>query len=138
MRLELIPVLLGILVGLFGVGLIYDALAPDRAAFASERRRRERAERNRIGEAAVGVGTLCMAAALVGRDVWRFGTVAVIASTVLLLTGALLNRRYLKEILTFRGPARRSRPGPMEPRGFSLSRAQGGRSSRRAARTPRS
>ena len=119
MRLELIPVILGLVVALVGVGLLADAWLADTALVPRERRRRVRAERHRGGEAVVGVGTVCMAAALIGRDSWRFGNLAVLAGAVLLLTGAFLNRRYLRELLTFRGPARRSgqpeRPAPPAP-----------------------
>jgi hypothetical protein len=108
MRLELIPVILGLVVALVGVGLLADAWLADTALVPRERRRRVRAERHRGGEAVVGVGTLCMAAALIGRDSWRFGNLAVLTGAALLLTGAFLNRRYLRELLTFRGPARRS------------------------------
>ena len=108
MRLELIPVILGLVVALVGVGLLADAWLADGALVPRERRRRVRAERHRGGEAVVGVGTLCMAAALIGRDSWRFGNLAVLTGAVLLLAGAYLNRRYLREVLTFRGPARRS------------------------------
>jgi hypothetical protein len=48
-----------------------------------------------------------MAAALVGRDTWRWGTISVLAGSVLLIIGAILNRQYLKEVLFFRGAARR-------------------------------
>ena len=50
---------------------------------------------------------LCMAAALMGRDTWRWGTISVIAGSVLLIVGAIMNRQYLKEVLLFRGAARR-------------------------------
>ena len=48
-----------------------------------------------------------MAAALIGRDTWRWGTIAVLAGITLLVIGAILNRTYLKEVLLFRGAARR-------------------------------
>jgi hypothetical protein len=48
-----------------------------------------------------------MAAALIGRDTWRWGTVTVLAGSALLILGAIMNRQYLKEVLLFRGAARR-------------------------------
>lgn len=48
-----------------------------------------------------------MAAALIGRDTWRWGTVSVLAGSSLLIIGAIMNRKYLKEVLLFRGAARR-------------------------------
>ena len=45
MRLEQIPVLLGILVAILGLGMVLDALLPDGISPSRERRRRERAER---------------------------------------------------------------------------------------------
>jgi hypothetical protein len=48
-----------------------------------------------------------MAAALMGRDTWRWGTISVLAGSVLLILGATMNRKYLKEVLLFRGAARR-------------------------------
>jgi hypothetical protein len=69
-----------------------------------------RAERHLGGEAAIGLGMLCMAAALIGRDTWTYGTVAVIAGTVLFVAGAWLNRAYLKERVTNRGVLRRGAP----------------------------
>ena len=117
MRLEDLPLLLGALMGLVGLAFIWDAVTPDTGRWQSaDRRRRPRAERDRTGEFAIGLGVLCLAAALAGRDTWRFGTVAVIAGGILLLTGALLNLAFLREVLLFSGPARRQ-PGrePREP-----------------------
>ena len=115
MRVETIPVILGILVALVGVGLVADAWLPERVVRRSERRRSARAERHVGGEAAIGLGMICMAAALIGRDTWKYGTVAVIAGTVLFAVGAWLNRGYLKERITNRGALRRGAPKPKEP-----------------------
>ena len=111
MRLEHLPLILGVLIGILGVALVADAWIPDDAIFPSERRRRQRAERHRAGEALVGIGTLCLAAALIGRDTWRYGTLVVLIGTVLLVIGVGLNHRFLRELLFFRGPARRAREG---------------------------
>src|SRR3712207_1569909 len=108
MRLEQIPVLLGLIVALVGVGLIADAWMADTELVPRERRRRVSGERHRGGEALVVVAPLCVAAALIGRDGWRFATLPFLPGAFLLLPGAFLNRRYLREVLTFRGPARRS------------------------------
>lgn len=110
MRLELLPVLFGVLVALLGGALVADAWLPDEILVPRERRRRPRAERDRLGEGAVGAGVLCMAAALIGRDQWAYGTLAVILGTVLLVIGVVRNRRYLRERVTFRGAARRAHP----------------------------
>ena len=108
MKLEQLPVVLGILVALIGAVLIYDALKPEALPFGRERRRRVRPPVNANGELLVAGGAFCEAAALIGRDTWRWGTVMVIAGGVMLLMGALLNREYLKEMLLFRGAARRA------------------------------
>ena len=115
MRAETIPLILGILVALIGAGLIADAWLPEHVLYRSERRRRARAERHLGGEAAIGFGVLCMAAALLGRDTWRYGTVAVIVGTLLFVTGAWLNRAYLRERISNRGELRRGAPKPDEP-----------------------
>ena len=117
MRVETIPLILGVLVALVGVGLIADAWLPERVFNRGERRRKARAERHLVGEAAIGIGMLCMAAALIGRDTWSYGTVAVIVGTLLFLVGAWLNREYLKERITNRGALRRGAPKPEEPEG---------------------
>ena len=120
-QLETIPLVLAALVGLLGLLLLWDAVASDESRpIRRERRRRERADRDRVGEAALGLGTLCMAAALAGGDSWRYGNVAVIAGTVLLVAGVALNLRYLRELLMNRGPARRQ--GERSPRGPEADR----------------
>jgi hypothetical protein len=107
MRFEQIPVFIGVIVAILGLGVVLDAQLPEALAQSRERRRRERTERHRGGETLVGLGILGMAAALIGRDQWRFGTVAVLAGAALLAAGAWLNRRYLRETFLFRGAARR-------------------------------
>lgn len=115
MRIEFVPLILAGVFGLVALGLIADAWLPEDFYVTSERRRRRRAERHRGGEVLVGVGILALAAALAGRDSWRYGTVAVILGTLLLAAGAVLNRRYLKELYAFRGPARRVETTPVSP-----------------------
>lgn len=110
MKLEQIPVLLGLLVALVGVALIYDAMRPEALRPLRERRRRARAPVNKSGELLVASGSFCLGAALIGRDTWRWGTVMVILGAAMLFAGALLNRAHLKEMLLFRGAARRADP----------------------------
>lgn len=115
MRLETFPLILAILVALVGVGLILDARLPDRVIGPNEtrreRRRAPRTERHRGGETLVGIGILALAAALAGRDTWRYSIVAAIVGALFLLWGAVLNRRYLASLLSNRGKLRR-REGP--------------------------
>jgi hypothetical protein len=107
MRVEVIPLIVGIFVGVVGLGLMFDAWTPDEIIVKRERRRRPRVERNRGGEAAIGLGVLCMGAAFIGRDTWRYSVVAVIAGTLLLLIGVIRNRRYLAQTISNRGALRR-------------------------------
>lgn len=114
MRLEQLPLFIGVIVAILGLGLVLDAQLPEGFSQSRERRRRERTERNRPGETLMGLGVIAMAAALIGRDEWRFGTLAVLAGVVFLGTGAWLNRDYLREFFVFRGASRRGekRSGP--------------------------
>ena len=114
MRAEHIPIVLGLLVGLLGVGLVLDARLPD-SAVKRERRRRRRTERNRGGEALIGLAMLAFAASLIGRDVWRYRIVAVIVGTLLLLVGAVKNRAFIRELIVNRGPLRRDPAKPIKP-----------------------
>jgi hypothetical protein len=67
-----------------------------------------------------------MAAALIGRDTWRWGTISVLAGTALLIIGAAMNRKYLKEVLLFRGAARRGDGGDKNSR-LNQTPTKGGR-----------
>jgi hypothetical protein len=44
---------------------------------------------------------------MIGNEVWRWTTIVVISGIVLIVLGALMNRAYLREVLLFRGAARR-------------------------------
>jgi hypothetical protein len=114
MNLEMIPLIFGVLIGLLGIGFIFDAWTVDEIIIKRERRRRPRLERNRGGEAAIGFGVLCMAAAFIGRDTWSYSIIVVIAGTVLLLYGAIRNRSFLAAMITNRGALRR-RPEAAPP-----------------------
>ncbi len=107
MTLEQFPIVLGVLVALVGLTIALDAWQAGGVAPLRERRRRTRAVPHKAGQTLVALGTLCMAAALIGRDTWRWGTISVLAGSSLLIIGAMMNRAYLREILLFRGPARR-------------------------------
>jgi hypothetical protein len=98
MRLETIPLVLGILMAIPGIALIADAFIPD-GTFAAERRARPRPERNRYGEVALGVGLLLVAAALIGRDTWRYTTLAIILALVAFAAGLALNLKYVRGLM---------------------------------------
>ena len=106
-RVETIPLVLGILVACIGLAILADAWLPEDLPFRSERRRSARTERSLGGEAAIGLGVLCMAASLIGRDSWDYSIVAVIAGTVLFVVGAFMNRSFLKDRIINRGALRR-------------------------------
>jgi len=112
MRLELIPVVLGVLVLLVAAAIVYDAIRPDDSRPHTERRRRKRAELDIPGEWLVGLGTACLGVSLIGNEVWRWTTIAVISGIVLIVLGTILNRSYLREMLLFRGKSRRSENPP--------------------------
>jgi hypothetical protein len=112
MRIEIVPYVVAGLIALVALGIVADALLPEEFYVTHERRRRKRTERHRVGEALVGAGFLALAAAVAGRDVWRYGTVAVLLGVLLLAAGAALNARYLRELFAFRGVARRADPPP--------------------------
>ena len=87
MRLEQLPILLGVLMALVGLTILLDAWQAGGVAPLRERRRRTRAVPHKAGQSLVALGTLCMAAALIGRDTWRWGTISVLAG-ILLFRGA--------------------------------------------------
>ena len=99
MRLEHLPLILGLLFVVAGVALIADALLREQPLMMSDRRKRSRAPRHRGGQVAIGIGTLFVAAALFGRDGWRYGTVAVMLGVVAFATGVWLNWGYVKAFM---------------------------------------
>lgn len=115
MKLEQIPIVLGIIVLLIALAIGYDSVSPAERRPFRERRRRQRADIHRGGELLVAMGTVSMAAALIGRDTWRWGTIAVFFGVVLVIIGATLNRPFLREMLLFRGASRRSPNGEVPP-----------------------
>jgi hypothetical protein len=126
MTLEQVPILVGVLVALIGLTILLDAWQTGGVAPLRERRRRTRATPHKAGQTLVALGTFCMAAALIGRDTWRWGTICVLAGTALLIIGAIMNRKYLKEVLLFRGAARRGDGGDKNSR-LNQTPTKGGR-----------
>jgi hypothetical protein len=112
-RLEIVPLIVGAVLGLLGLGLLADAWIPEDVAPFRERRRRPRTERSLGGEAMIGLGVLCLAAAIFSRDTWDYVNVAIIAGGVLLLIGVWMNRRYLRDRFVNRGALRRDEEGRM-------------------------
>jgi hypothetical protein len=107
-RLETIPLIIGAIVALIGLGLLVDAWTPEQIPGTRERRRRPRTERSLGGEATIGLGVLCIAAAILGRDTWDYVNVAIIAGAVLIILGVWSNRRYLRDRISNRGALRRA------------------------------
>ena len=99
MRIETLPIVLGALFGLLGLGLLFDAWLEDRRAASIERRRLPREGRDRKGEALLGLGVLAMAAAFIGRDTWKYSVLTVIIGAVLMLWGIKRNSAYLRGVL---------------------------------------
>lgn len=107
MTLEQFPIILGVIVVLIGLTMSLDAWQTGGIAPFRERRRRTRAVPHKAGQTLVAVGTICLGIALIGRDTWKYTTLTVLLGVVLLIVGTILNRVYLKEVLFFRGAARR-------------------------------
>ncbi|MEO7501001.1 MAG: hypothetical protein ABIW94_00050 [Gemmatimonadaceae bacterium] len=108
MKLEQFPIIMGVIVLLVALAIAYDSMSPEESRPFRERRRRQRADLNRTGELFVALGTACVAAALIGRDNWRWGNIAVFTGVALLIVGAVFNRQFLRELLLFRGASRRA------------------------------
>ena len=115
MKLEQFPIVFGILVLLIAIAIAYDSMSPEERRPFRERRRRQRAELNRTGEMFVALGTASVAAALVGRDSWRWGNIAIFTAVALLIVGAAFNHNFLREMLLFRGASRRAAPDEAPP-----------------------
>jgi energy-converting hydrogenase Eha subunit A len=107
-RLETVPLIIGVIIALIGLGILADSWSADAIPGVRERRRSPRTERSLGGEACIGLGVLCIAAAILGRDTWDYVNVAVIAGVVLVLLGTWTNRRYLRDRISNRGALRRA------------------------------
>ena len=107
MSLELIPLIVGAFVGLLGIALLVDAWTPDDVIVKRERRRGPRIERNRAGEAWIGLGAIGMAVAFIGRDSWNYTVIAAIAGSVCMALGVVMNWRYFGARVSNRGALRR-------------------------------
>jgi hypothetical protein len=115
MRVETIPLILGVIVGLMGVGLILDAQLPDYTVVKRERRRRQRIERSRGGEMLIGIAMLGFAAAFMGRDTWRYRILAVMIGVACLILGTIANRAFIRDAIVNRGAMRRDPTKPIKP-----------------------
>ena len=130
MRLETLPILLGILVGIVGIALVADAVIADGTLVTSDRRRHPRAPRSLHGEAALGIGILAVAAALIGRDHWRYSIVAMLVALLFCSLGIALNWHYVTAMVIGRpvpvakGDAERE-VAPAEDRARSASGSLG-------------
>ncbi|HWG35354.1 MAG TPA: hypothetical protein VN650_14390 [Gemmatimonadaceae bacterium] len=113
-----VPVVLGVIVILMGLGLLWDSWGPQTIGPMRDRRRRPRAPIDLKGEFVAGVGIVLLGAALIGSD-WRFETVTILAGALCVLVGALRNRKYFREVFTFRGAARRD-DDPIQPKSGKL------------------
>jgi hypothetical protein len=120
MRLETIPIVLGVLVILVGGAVATDAWGDPERGPMRDRRRRIRASIDRLGEGMVGGGTVLLGAVLIGRDVWRFGTIVVLVGAILVIWGGIRNRDYIRESFLFRGAARRGLERPIKNAGKKL------------------
>ena len=113
--------LLGVALCMLGAAIMWDAWGPQSLGPMRDRRRRTRAPIDSRGELVAGLGIVFLGAALIGRD-WRFETVTVLVGTACVLIGALRNQKYFREVLMFRGAARRNsqdteaKPGKMRIR----------------------
>jgi hypothetical protein len=106
MRLETLPLILGGLFVLLGLALLFDAWVPDNVIVPQERRKRPRRERDKLGEALVGLGAIAMAATFIGRDTWRYSVLSAIVGSVLLLAGAWRSVGYIRELFANRNRAK--------------------------------
>ena len=107
MRIEDVPVILGGITIVLGAAIVWDAWGPQTIGPMRDRRRRERANVDPIGEIAAGFGIAILGAGLIGTG-WRYETITILIGALCVLVGALRNRKYFREALMFRGSARRN------------------------------
>jgi hypothetical protein len=114
MWIEAVPIVFGIFAILIGGAIAADAWGtPDRGPMR-ERRRRIRISIDRQGEGLAGTGTLLIGTAMVAGDAWQLGAPVMLLGAVLVIWGGIRSRSYIREILLFRGAARRASEQPIE------------------------
>lgn len=106
MRIELLPILLGVVAVVIGGVLLLDAVIADGTFTPVERRRSNRPHRSRLGEGLLGAAIVLIGASLIGRDQWPYTTLSVLLAVLLGAAGVVMNWRYLSGMAA--APARRS------------------------------
>jgi hypothetical protein len=106
MRIELLPLVLGLLAVGIGIALVIDAATPDGTFISVERRRGSRPPRNCLGEGLLGAAIILLGASLIGRDSWPYTTLSVLIAVALGAAGVALNWHYLRDMAV--APERRS------------------------------
>lgn len=96
MRIELLPILLGLAAVLIGIALVVDSVVPDGTFIPVERRRGQRPPRNCLGEGLLGAAIVFLGASLIGRDSWPYTTLSVLLAVALGAAGVALNWQYLR------------------------------------------
>lgn len=107
MRPETIPLILGFLFALLGLGLIIDAWFGPHLFKGKERRRSRRATLSVTSQACLGIGTLSLGFALASRDTGRFTHIAIFVGLAYLIFAIAKSHQYIWQWLTSRGAERR-------------------------------
>ena len=103
--IDVVPFIAGLIAALAGGALVGDAVLSDEP-FAVERRRLARAERNRVGQGALGASLVCTALVLLSGGGSPFTVAITVLGAALLATSIALNWRYLAERVV--GPSHRA------------------------------
>lgn len=130
MRIELLPILLGLAAVAIGIALVVDSVVPDGTFFPVERRRGQRPPRNCLGEGLLGAAIVFLGASLIGRDSWPYTTLSVLLAVALGAAGVALNWQYLRAMAV--APEQRS--SEHEARGAPALAAAGDGDETHAAR----
>jgi hypothetical protein len=106
MRIELLPIAIGLLGVAIGIVLVVDAAVADGRFIPVERRRRARSPRNSLGEGLLGAAIVLLGTSLLGGDSWPYTTLSVLIAVALGAAGVAMNWHYLRDMAV--APGRRS------------------------------